>query len=288
MSWFLYQLPKGQKTSIQSIIDYSREFWNLDAKKEYSLIMTLDETQHLFRFITEEHQYRSCFTQGAVIELYYSVRYVVSKLLEEFQQSLREWTCQDRLPLLKKICVYASDQAFVAEFDEQKGFQLLITSFVANKFNEFELRYILDIIAKILEHDIIRWFGPNAVIEKNFIERIIELISSNKFMILVQPSQQQQQQLNHSSLIPDAERRILILSLSILESAILNASKLFLPVIREQLPIKKLSLLLEHEKFPDIQQNVLALINAILQNQEPSKRRDQFRIFKETILRYVT
>lgn len=221
----------------------------------------------------DEQQDRSHFYQGAVIGLYFSVGYIVTKLIEEFNQSI--YDCgSDRLALLNKLASYASDPAFLAEFDQQKGIQILISSFVSNRFNNYELCFILDIIAKIIEHDIVKWANL-ASIENNFIEHILELILNNKFFIQNCPTS------------ADEDRKLLTQLLAILESAINNEPKLFLPPVNNNLPLSKLCCLLEYTLYQDIQQNVIALINAILHHYDAHKRREVFRSFKEVLIRCV-
>lgn len=175
---------------------------------------------------------------------------------------------------MNKFASYASDPAFLFEFEKQKGIQIFISSFVNNQFNNYELCFILDIISKIIEHDIVKWSNL-VLIEDNFIEHILKLILNNKFFIQNCPTS------------ADEDRKILTQLLAILESAIINEPKLFLSTINNNLPLSKLCCLLEYTLYQDIQQNVIALINAILQHYDAHKRREMFRSFKEVLMRCV-
>lgn len=208
-----------------------------------------------------------------MVQIYVSPRALAKRLICKLEQLKTITELEARFELLKTIQIHSLDPAFVVEFDAQQGLNWLIGSLQNKEFatNE-ELCCALDIFLKMMEHDIVHWSS----IDKQFIHTVAQNIY-NKGDI---------------SQVVDQERQILITSLSILESSVINCPGKFVQEIEKQITLPNLNNLLKNDKFPQIQQNVLALINAILQQTDATKRRAMAatlssRQFKDTILQYI-
>ena len=244
--------------------------FNLETStEEYALILTEKSGVVYPRYITEEN--RNEIINGAVVQVYYSPKSFVIKLLEKMKSVTEP---EERLNTLKDILKHSSDPAFVVEFDAQSGIKWLLGALQNKEFTtDDELCCALEIFLKNMEHDIVHW----TQIDKLFIDTVANNIYNPSIDI---------------NQMKDEERKILITSLSILESSVINCPGKFVHEIERQIALPNLNQLLKNDKFPQIQQNVLALINAILHRTDANRKRAMAatlssRQFKDTILQYI-
>ncbi|KAH9391413.1 Engulfment and cell motility protein 3 [Tyrophagus putrescentiae] len=213
------------------------------------------------RYITEENRNEE-ITNGALVQLYYSPR---------------------RLTTLREILEHSADPAFVVEFDAQGGLKWLMSSLQAkNTFTVEEQALALEIFLRTMEHDIVHWTS----VDKAFIDCVATNIYSRADLNSTSGTSER----GGDSL--DHERKLLITSLAILEAAVISCPGKFVAEIERQITLPSLNQLLKNDRLPAVQQNVLALINAILARTDANRRRAMAatltsRQFKDTILQYV-
>lgn len=254
---------------------------------EYALLMTPDKSGTPYpRYITEENRNEE-ITNGALVQLYYSPRRYVLRLLEKLRENSSSATSStednNRLTTLREILEHSADPAFVVEFDAQGGLKWLMSSLQAKKtFTVEEQALALEIFLRTMEHDIVHWTS----VDKAFIDCVATNIYSRADLNSTSSSSER----GGDSL--DHERKLLITSLAILEAAVISCPGKFVAEIERQITLPSLNQLLKNDRLPAVQQNVLALINAILARTDANRRRAMAatltsRQFKDTILQYV-
>lgn len=261
--WFLFTY--NQKQRLESAVENAKNVFNLNAETQYSLVMAPDKSERRknYRFVTEENRHE--ITNGIVLYIYYSPSVLVKNLITKVNSP----GFIERQSVLEKILDHSYDPVFVEEFHKQNGFRWLVDGIEQNKFKDYELCLMLDTFLRMMEHDIIRW----TTIEKCLIEKITSMVNAK---------------LEFS----EEEKKILILSLLILESAIINCPGKFVHEIEKQLPLPKLCNLFKQDQHPEIQQNVLALINSIINRTDVNNRKAlvgtlNSRQFKDIILQNI-
>lgn len=245
------------------------------------------------RYITEENRNEE-ITNGALVQLYYSPRRYVLRLLEKFKRlegggappnitavPSGGFTSEDeRLSTLKEVLEHSADPAFVVEFDAQGGLKWLMGALQTGKefaagSNTEEAAIALEIFLRTMEHDIVHWTS----VDKGFIDVVARNIYGRS-------------ELNALGSAEESERKLLVTSLAILEAAVINCPGKFVAEIERQISLPNMNQLLKNDRLPAVQQNVLALINAILSRTDANRKRAMAatlssRQFKDTILQYV-
>lgn len=239
------------------------------SEEQYALIIGSENNENKeleqIRYLSDDNCHE--IANGNVLYVYHSPTVIVKNFLSQMSTTN---DVLERIPVLEKILSHSNDPVFVEEFNKQNGFKWLINGIHNDQFQNAELCYALDIFYHSMEHDIIHW----TTIEKSFLEKITHLTMSSK------------------NEIGDVEKKILILSLSILESSVINCPGKFIQEIEKQLPLPNLYSLLKYDRHPEIQQNVLALINSMAQRTDINKRKAMLatlnsRQFKDMILQYI-
>ncbi|KAJ6223034.1 hypothetical protein RDWZM_001579 [Blomia tropicalis] len=266
--WVLYSYDPKQ--DLDSIIANLRASFHLEStNEEFSLILIDKSSSHFPRYITEEN--RNEIVNGAVVHLYYSPKQFVARIMDKIKH-LTELN-ESHLEVLLDILNHSLDSEFVLAMEKQNGIKWLMNCLQNKEFStDDEIAHGLEIFQKAMEHDIIHWSS----IDKQFIEAVAQNIYNR----------------TDNNLSKDVERKILINSLTILESSVINCPGKFIHEMEKQISLPNLNKLLKNDRYPEVQQNVLALINAILYRTDLSKKRAMAatlssRPFKETILQYI-
>lgn len=154
---------------------------------------------------------------------------------------------EEKLKAAQELSGHCNDPTFAAEFTEKRGMEVLITyveTMEAGKFADQINANILPSFVDLMDHGLTQW----DVLEPAFIKKIAGLIN------------------NHSN-VQDA--RTLQAALSILESLVLQSAKY--SAVEKELTIPNLAMHLQNPS-PAIQQNALALINALFLKADDAKR----------------
>ena len=137
----------------------------------------------------------------------------------------------------------ADDPTFAADFIEKNGIETII-GLVEGKHTEPIFPFLLPAFVDLMEHGIMQW----EVVGPPFIARMANLITNQA---------------------TPQEIRTLQAALAILENVVLNSSKYNL--VEKELTLPNLAMHLQNASRP-IQQNTLALINALFLKADDSKR----------------
>lgn len=154
----------------------------------------------------------------------------------------------ERLKAVQELAAYCNDPTFAAEFTEKKGVEELVgcvEKMEAGKLADQINAQLLPAFVDLMDHGLTQW----DLFESTFIKKVAGLVN------------------NQSNNTQDS--RTLQAALSILESLVLNSAKY--AVVDRELTIPNLAMHLQNPS-PAIQQNALALINALFLKADDAKR----------------
>ena len=156
-------------------------------------------------------------------------------------------TTEEKLKAIQELTTYCNDPTFAAEFTQKKGMEMLINyveTMETGKANDHAKVSPLPAFVDLMDHGLTQW----DVLEPAFIKKVAGLI-------------------NNQAIVQDV--RSLQAALSILESLVLQSAKY--PAVERELTIPNLAMHLQNSS-PVIQQNALALINALFLKADDAKR----------------
>ncbi|XP_072052034.1 engulfment and cell motility protein 1-like [Amphiura filiformis] len=175
-----------------------------------------------------------------------------SKSAQDLYDTLHSQNPEEISKALKKLARAGSDITFATEFIEKKGHELLIQMVEAGTDNGKPIDHTLTSFLELMEHAILSW----DIVTAKFVKRIGIAIASYVNRPVTQESQ-----------------LVTLRALSILESIILNSASLY-NTIANEITYNNLVQHLEG-KYPGIQQNCLALMNALCLK-APDDRKKRF------------
>lgn len=224
-----------QRQPLASVISELATNWSLTEESEnYSLKFTDSSFEG---YVTEKN--RSDVKNGCVLKLNYSATRTVSDFLLIFKSgSLLEQT-----RCLQNLSTLSSDPTFAAEYINKTGLDLLIKMIEDEKCSGERLEYALKAFGELMDHGTVSW----EILSEAFINRNIVFITP-----------------------PFLAKSIIESSLSILENIVQNSSKCF--IVEKSVTFENLLKLLR-DSSAIIQQNTIALINALFIKADDAKRK---------------
>lgn len=226
-----------QSQPLSSIIQILCNFWGLPDPDLYALQFSESNNQN---YITEKN--RNDIKNGSVLRLELSP----SKTVQDILIKINNGTDADKSAALEKLTTLSSDLTFALEFINKKGLSLVINNIESGKFKMDMLKFGLITFVELMDHGIISW----DVLESPFISKVANFV-------------------NNQSTPQDP--KVIQSCLSILENIVINSSGKSSQVEKE---ITILNLIM-HLQTQDrvIQQNAIALINAIFSKADMAKRK---------------
>ena len=227
----------NQKQPLTKIIPELCNNWNLSEPEMYALKFNMESNK---TFVSEKN--RMEVKNGYVLQLGFSPVKITPEILKRLSQGP-----EDKLKAAQELGGLCNDVTFCADFIEKGGLERMITlieSMESGKVNDHIMAALLPAFVDLMDHGIAQW----DVLEPVFIKKIASLI-------------------NNQSNVQDP--RTLQSSLSVLESLVFNSNKY--NHVDKELTIPNLAMHLQNTS-PAIQQNALALINALFLKAEDSKR----------------
>lgn len=228
-----------QSQPLSSIIQLLCKPWGLPDPENYSLQFSESNNQN---YITEKN--RNEIKNGSVLRLELSPARTVQDILVKINSDLES----DQVSALNKLSVLSSDLTFALEFINKKGWTLITNNIENGKFKGDSLKYALVTFVELMDHGIISW----DVLENQFINKVARFVSNQAIA---------------------QDSRVVQCCLSILENIVLNSSKN--SHVEREITIPNLILHLQNS-YQDriiIQQNAIALINAIFSKADFNKRK---------------
>lgn len=200
-------------------------------------------------YVTEKN--RNEVKNGSVLRLCHSP----TKTAHDILEAIKSGDNQDKKRVLENLSTLSSDLTFALEFIKEKGLNILISMIENDQCIGEMLKFVMLSFVELMDHGTISW----DILEEKFIKRNINFI-------------------NHSSAV---QNEVVQCALSTLENIVQNSTN-FSDQIKNDVPFSCLLLLLTKEPQSQIiQQNTIALINAIFVKGNDEKRRDIAIILRE-------
>ncbi|PZC80950.1 engulfment and cell motility protein 1 [Helicoverpa armigera] len=227
-----------QSQPLSSIIQLLCKPWGLPDPENYALQFSESNNQN---YITEKN--RNEIKNGSVLRLELSAAKTVQDILGKINNASEV----DQIAALTKLSVLSSDLTFALEFINKKGLTLIINNIENGKFKGKSLKYALVTFVELMDHGVIFW----DILENQFINKVASFVSN---------------QANTQ------DPKVIQCCLSILENIVLNSSKN--SHVEKEITIPSLiSHLQNTHQDSIIQQNAIALINAIFSKADMTKRK---------------
>ncbi|KDR14604.1 engulfment and cell motility protein 1 [Zootermopsis nevadensis] len=227
----------NQKQPLAAIIQELCNGWGLSDPDQYALQFSENNNQN---YITEKN--RNEIKNGSVLRLTHSP----STTAHDILQKLNTGTNEDKLNAVQKLSKLSTDMTFALEFINKQGLALIISIIEGGKCKGNMLAYSLISFVELMDHGIVSW----DILESPFINKVASYV-------------------NNQAVAQDA--KVVQASLSILENIVLNSSGKYGQVERE-VTFPNLVMHLQSQN-PVIQQNAIALINALFLKADNSKRK---------------
>ncbi|XP_013149226.1 PREDICTED: engulfment and cell motility protein 1 [Papilio polytes] len=228
-----------QSQPLSSIIQLLCKPWGLPDPDNYALQFSESNNQN---YITEKN--RNEIKNGSVLRLEQSP----AKTVQDILAKINSGNENDQTTALSKLSTLSSDLTFALEFINKKGLTLIIHNIESSKFKGPSLKFALITFVELMDHGNISW----DILENQFINKVASFVS------------------NQSN---TQDPKIIQSCLSILENIVLNSSGKNLHVEKEITIPSLISHLQNPYQDSIIQQNAIALINAIFSKADVNKRK---------------
>lgn len=237
-----------QRQPLTSVITELCLGWNITDGENYSLKFT---DSSFDGYVTEKN--RNDVKNGCVLQLNFSATKTVCDFLVIFKSGsmLEQTRC------LQNLSSLSSDPTFAAEFITKSGLDLLIKMIEDEKVSGERLEFALKSFTELMDHGTVSW----EILNEAFVNRNI---------IFINP--------------PFLAKNIIESSLSILENIVQNSSR---GVIVEKSVTFENLLKLLRDPSPVIQQNTIALINALFIKADSARKRSIANTFSTKQYRSV-
>lgn len=224
-----------QKRPLAAIIQDLCTTWGLADHEQFAL--QFSDNAH--NYITEKN--RNDIKNGSVLRLTFSS----TKTAQEILEKLNFGTTDEKKIVLRKLARLSADYTFALEFINKQGSNFLISMIESGGFSGELMALTLESFVELMDHGIVSWDN----LQDLFISRVANQVNSQA----------------------PQDSRSLQASLAILESLVLNSSGKY-PLVEQ---VVTLQYLISHlqSTVPEIQQNAIALINALFLKADASKRR---------------
>lgn len=228
----------NQKQPLATIIQDLCTAWELSQPDQYALQFS-DNRQN---YVTEKN--RNEIKNGVVLRLTFSP----SKTAQDILQKVNNGSNDEKTSALQQLSELSTDMTFALEFINKQGLALIIDMIEQRKCHDFlMLAYCLQSFTELMDHGIVSW----DILESSFIVTVASYVN------------------NHSK---TQETKVIEAALAILESIVLNSSGKYLQV-EKQVTLPNLVTHLENSN-PVVQQNTIALINALFSKADPTRRKE--------------
>uniref|UniRef100_A0A182SZ97 ELMO armadillo-like helical domain-containing protein n=1 Tax=Anopheles maculatus TaxID=74869 RepID=A0A182SZ97_9DIPT len=188
-------------------------------------------------YVTEKN--RNEVKNGTVLKL----RFSPSKTTNDILEKLRSGTDDEKVAELKELQVLSADNTFALEFIKEQGLRLIIALIEDQECEERILNLALCSFVQLMEHGTISW----DILEPSFIMRNVAFINTPSKPEIIQSA------------------------LSILENIVQSSNKYAL--VEKEIPLESLLKLLRDATRTQVQQNAIALLNALFIKADDTKRR---------------
>lgn len=211
--------------------------WNLSDDENYALQFCEPNNKN---YVTEKN--RNEVKNGSVLRLCYSP----TKTAHDILETIKSGTNIDKTRVLENLSSLSSDLTFALEFIKEQGLNIVITMIENEQCIGEMLKYVMLSFVELMDHGTISW----DILQPKFISRNIYFI-------------------NCPSAVP---AEVIQSALSTLENIIQNSSN-YSSMIENDVTFESLLVLLQDAQSQIIQQNTIALINALFVKGDDKRRR---------------
>lgn len=211
--------------------------WNLSDDENYALQFCEANNKN---YVTEKN--RNEVKNGSVLKLCYSP----TKTAHDILESIKTGTNVDKTRVLEQLSTLSPDLTFALEFIKEQGLNIIISMIENEQCIGEMLKFMMLSFVELMDHGTISW----DILQPKFISRNINFI-------------------NHPSTVPS---EVVQCALSALENIIQNSSN-YSGMIESDVPFDSLLFLLQDSQSQSIQQNTIALINALFMKGDDKRRR---------------
>ncbi|GAB0094484.1 engulfment and cell motility protein 1 [Sergentomyia squamirostris] len=225
-----------QRSPLNSIIQDLCSNWNILDAENYALQFC---EQNYKNYVTEKN--RNEVKNGSVLRL----RYSPSKTAHDILEILKCGNVGEKTQMLENLSTLSTDLTFALEFIKEQGLSLIITMIEDEKCIGDMLKFALLSFVELMEHGTVSW----DILQPTFVSRNISFI-------------------NNPTAVP---KEVIQCALSILENIVQNCTKS--SCVEKDVTLDNLLKLLQDSSSQVIQQNAIALINALFIKGDETKRR---------------
>ncbi|XP_060534785.1 engulfment and cell motility protein 1 [Cylas formicarius] len=237
----------NQKQPLAGIIQELCHGWTLTEPEQYAL--QFNESNNT-NYITEKN--RNEIKNGSVLRLNFSA----SKTAQDILHKLNTGSVEEKAWAMEKLSELSADMTFALEFINKQGLALIIKQIEGGKCKGTFLAHTLLSFVELMEPGIVSW----DILTSEFIARVATLVNSQ-----------------HDAQVSQA-------ALSILENVILNSTEGYSQVEKD---VTIQSLLPHLQSTSVVQQNAVALINALLLKADHAKRKTLVQIITSKPVRSI-
>lgn len=212
--------------------------WNLTDDENYALQFCELNNKN---YVTEKN--RNEVKNGSVLRLTYSP----TKTAHDILETIKNGSNIDKTRVLESLASLSSDLTFALEFIKEQGLNIVISMIENEQCIGEMLKFMMLSFVELMDHGTISW----DILQPKFISRNIYFI-------------------NHPSTVPG---EVVQCALSTLENIIQNSSN-YSSVIEKDVPLDSLLILLQDAQSKIIQQNTIALINALFIKGDDIRRKN--------------
>ena len=231
-----------QRQPLSTIIQTLCINWSITDSENYALQFCELNNKN---YVTEKN--RNEVKNGSVLELRSSPAKTVEKILETLQSNA---SVNDKVKVLENLASLSSDLTFAQEFIKENGLALVISMIEdqtkGGAVTPEMLQYVMAAFVELMEHDTVSW----DILQPSFVLRIIQFT-------------------NTSASIP---KEVIESALAVLENLVQSSAKAA-AIIEKEVSLESLLRLLQDQSSQVVQQNAIALINALFMKADDARKR---------------
>ncbi|KAL5021432.1 hypothetical protein ScPMuIL_000587 [Solemya velum] len=240
-------LELDQHRPLMAIIQDICDTWKLQSPSDFALQFSEPNRK---TYITERT--RNDIQNGNVLELTLSPAKTAQNILDVLKGPKTE-----RLEALKKLSILAGDSTFSMEFINRNGHDLIIEFVTSGQLNGDPLADTLKSFVSLMEHNVVQW----DILRLDFIDKVSDCVVSST-----------------------AGNTCKQLALEILESVVLHSSESLHSKLEKTVTPEKIIPLLKSPQS-GVQENAIALINAMISKAQADKKIKMFESLKAKSMR---
>lgn len=230
-----------QRQPLSSIIQDLCGLWNITESESYALQFCEINYKD---YVTEKN--RNEVKNGSVLRL----RHSPSKTALDILETLQTGSPAEKVVVLENLASLSSDLTFALEFIKEHGLSIIITMIEDTKggVTHEMLKYVMLAFVEMMEHGTVSW----EILQTSFIQRNINFTSSSAT----------------SNSLP---KEVVESALVVLENLVQSSSKA--AIIEKEVTLESLLKLLQDQSSQVVQQNTIALINALFMKADETRKR---------------